>query len=64
MNKEELKERIENKATSKISFINLEIKSLKNQVPTLAFTEEMINGLILFKQKDLTVWKQIKLLNK
>jgi len=63
MNKQEIKDKITNKCFSKIEFLKLEIKELDNTEPHFAYTQEMIDGLISFKERELELWNHINYLN-
>jgi len=59
MNKQEIHERAVNKAESQLSFIQIELKALKLDVPCAAYTREMIDGQISFKLKETDTWRYI-----
>jgi len=59
MNKQEIHERAVNKAESQLSFIQIELKALKLDVPYAAYTREMIDGQIAFKTKETDTWRYI-----
>jgi len=63
MTQQERKDRIYNKAFSKIAHLKLEIKHLDEATPYFAYTEEMIDGQISFKERELELWNHIALLN-
>ena len=63
MEQQERKQRIQNKCFASISFLELEIDVLINETPYLSFTQEMIDGQISFKKKELEVWNHIAFLN-
>jgi len=63
MEQQERKQRIQNKCFASISFLELEIDVLINETPYLSFTQEMIDGQICFKKKELEVWNHIAFLN-
>jgi len=63
MNNIELQDAIHNKCYARISFIKLQIKSLQKELPTGAYTQEMIDNQIRFNKRDLQVWNKIMELN-
>ena len=63
MNKQEIKDKITNKCHAKAEFLKLEIKSLDKTTPHFAFTQEMIDGLISYKERELELWNYINYLN-
>ena len=63
MNTQEIKDKITNKCFSKIEFLKLEIKSLDKATPHFAYTQEMIDGLTSFKERELELWNRITYLN-
>ncbi len=63
MNKQEIQDKIANKCFAKIEFLKLEIKSLDVATPHFAYTQEMIDGLISFKERELELWNRITYLN-
>jgi len=63
MNKQEIKDKIANKCHAKAEFLKLEIKSLDKATPHFAYTQEMIDGLISFKERELELWNHINYLN-
>ena len=64
MTDDELYFAIHNKAYSKISFIEMELESLKKEIAAGAYTQEMIDNQIRFNERELQVWKTILDLNK
>ncbi len=64
MTDDELYFAIHNKAYSKISFIKMELQSLKKDVAAGSYTQEMIDNQIRFNERELQVWKTILDLNK
>ena len=64
MTDDELYFAIHNKAYSKISFIEMELESLKKEIPAGSYTKEMIDNQIRFNNRELQIWKQILQLNK
>ena len=64
MTDDELYFAIHNKAYSKISFIEMELESLKEETPAGSYTQEMIDNQIRFNKRELQVWKTILHLNK
>ena len=63
MNKQEIKNKIANKCYAKVEFLKLEIKGLDKTTPHFAYTQEMIDGLISFKERELELWNRITYLN-
>ena len=63
MTNSELQDAIHNKCYSKISFIEMQLKSLKKELPYGAYTREMIDNQIRFNKRDLQVWNKIMQLN-
>jgi len=63
MNKQKIKDKIANKCHAKAEFLKLEIKSLDKATPHFAYTQEMIDGLISFKERELELWNHINYLN-
>jgi len=63
MNKQEIKDKIANKCYAKAEFLKLEIKSLDVATPHFAYTQEMIDGLISYKERELELWNYINYLN-
>jgi hypothetical protein len=63
MNNEELQNAIHTKCYARISFIELQLKSLQKELPTGAYTQEMIDNQIRFNKRDLQVWNKIMELN-
>lgn len=63
MNKQEIKDKIANKCYAKAGFLKLEIKSLDKTTPHFAYTQEMIDGLISYKERELELWNHINYLN-
>jgi hypothetical protein len=63
MNKQEIKDKIANKCYAKVEFLKLEIKGLDKTTPHFAYTQEMIDGLISFKERELELWNRITYLN-
>ena len=63
MTQQERKDRIYNKAFAMISTLKIEIKSLDDTIPYFAYTQDMIDGQISFKERDLELWNHIALLN-
>ena len=63
MNKQEIQDKIASKCFAKIEFLKLEIKELDNTEPHFAYTQEMIDGLISFKERELELWNHINHLN-
>ena len=63
MNKQEIQDKIASKCFAKIEFLKLEIKELDNTEPHFAYTQEMIDGLISFKERELELWNHINYLN-
>ena len=59
MNNEELQDAIHTKCYSKISFIEMQLKSLQKELPYGAYTREMIDNQIRFNKRDLQVWNEI-----
>ncbi len=59
MNKQEIKDKIANKCCAKAEFLKLEIKSLDKTTPHFAYTQEMIDGLISYKERELELWNYI-----
>ena len=59
MNDKQIHERAIHKAESKISFIELEMTALENEVPYMGFTIEMIEGQQAFKCKEIDTWRYI-----
>ena len=59
MNNEELQSAIHTKCYSKISFIEMQLKSLQKELPYGAYTREMIDNQIRFNKRDLQVWNEI-----
>ena len=59
MTKEEIQDAIHSKAFSRISFIELQLNSLKQELPSGAYTQEMIDNQIRFQNKELIVWNKI-----
>ena len=64
MTDDELYFAIHNKAYSKISFIEMELESLKKEIAAGSYTQEMIDNQIKFNERELQVWKTILHLNK
>lgn len=64
MTDDELYFAIHNKAYSKVSFIEMELESLKKETPAGSYTQEMIDNQIIFNERELQVWKTILHLNK
>lgn len=63
MSNEEIQDAIHTKAYSKISFIEMQLKSLQKESPAGAYTQEMIDNQIRFNKRDLQVWNKIMELN-
>ena len=63
MSNEEIQNAIHNKCYARISFIELQLKSLQKELPTGAYTQEMIDNQIRFNKRDLQVWNKIMQLN-
>ena len=63
MSNEEIQNAIHNKCQARISFIELQLKSLQKELPTGAYTQEMIDNQIRFNKRDLQVWNKIMELN-
>lgn len=63
MTNSELQDAIHNKCYARISFIELQIKSLQKELPAGAYTQEMIDNQIRFNKRDLQVWNKIMELN-
>ncbi len=63
MSNEEIQDAIHSKAYSKITFIEMQLKSLQKELPTGAYTQEMIDNQIRFNKRDLQVWNKIMELN-
>ena len=63
MTQKERKDRIYNKAFAMIATLKIEIKSLDETIPYFAYTQDMIDGQISFKERDLELWNHIALLN-
>jgi len=59
MNDKQIHERAIHKAESKISFIELEMTVLENEVPYMGYTTEMIEGQQAFKRKEIDTWRYI-----
>lgn len=59
MTKEEIQDAIHSKAFAQISFIELQLNSLKKELPSGAYTQEMIDNQIRFHTKELKVWNTI-----
>ena len=59
MTKEEIQSAIHSKAFAQISFIELQLNSLKKESPRGAYTQEMIDNQIRFHNKELIVWNTI-----
>lgn len=63
MTNEEIQDAIHSKAFAQISFIELQLNSLKQELPAGAYTQEMIDNQIRFNKRDLQVWNKIMELN-
>ena len=63
MTNEEMQDAIHSKAFAQISFIELQLNSLKQELPAGAYTQEMIDNQIRFNKRDLQVWNKIMELN-
>ena len=63
MNNQEIKDKIASKCYAKVEFLKLEIKGLDKTTPHFAYTQEMIDGLISFKERELELWNYINYLN-
>ena len=63
MSNEEIQDAIHSKAYSKITFIEMQLKSLQKELPAGAYTQEMIDNQIRFNKRDLQVWNKIMELN-
>jgi len=63
MNNDELQSAIHNKAYSKISFIEMQLNSLRKETPYGAYTQDMIDNQIRFNKRELQMWNQIMELN-
>jgi len=63
MTQQERKDRIYHKSFAMISTLKLEIKSLDETIPYFAYTQDMIDGQISFKERDLELWNHIAFLN-
>lgn len=63
MSNEEIQDAIHSKAYSKITFIEMQLRSLQKELPTGAYTQEMIDNQIRFNKRDLQVWNKIMELN-
>ena len=59
MNDQEIHERAIHKAESQISFIELEMTALENEVPYMSYTTEMIEVQQAFKCKEIDTWQYI-----
>jgi hypothetical protein len=63
MTNEEIQDAIHTKAYSKITFIEMQVKSLQKELPVGAYTQEMIDNQIRFNKRNLQVWNKIMELN-
>lgn len=63
MSNEEIQDAIHSKAYSKITFIEMQLRSLQKELPAGAYTQEMIDNQIRFNKRDLQVWNKIMELN-
>lgn len=63
MSNEEIQDAIHTKAYSKITFIEMQLRSLQKELPAGAYTQEMIDNQIRFNKRDLQVWNKIMELN-
>ena len=63
MTQQERKDRIYNKAFAMIATLKIEIKSLDETIPYFAYTQDMIDGQINFKERELELWNHIAFLN-
>lgn len=63
MNKEEIKERIENKCYARLSQLMIDLELEKTQEPYLGLTQEMIDKEIAWIEGEITIWTEIRRLN-
>ena len=63
MTQQERKDRIYNKAFAMISTLKIDIKSLDDTIPYFAYTQDMIDGQVNFKERELELWNHIAFLN-